>query len=59
MPSYNDPQVVHGAECPHCLTWVHDNELDLAPSGYCYPCDDAFNEEAEADAAAALAEMGS
>jgi len=45
MYRYADPQEIHGTDCPRCLRWVEDNELDMAPSGVCYTCSDEMEEE--------------
>ena len=45
MYDYADPTIQRGCECPRCLVWQHDNELDMAPSGVCYNCSDEMEEE--------------
>lgn len=39
MARYNDPQEVHGAECPYCLEWKFDTDEDFAISGKCWECE--------------------
>jgi hypothetical protein len=46
--TYNDPQEVHGSECPRCLNWFRDNEEDFDADGYCWTCSEEI-EAAEAE----------